>query len=295
MESIEDFYKRLSYPMPKELDNGIGHFNVFTRTPNCINVPYSRKNYFKITLLKGPNIIHYADKTLETKEYALMFSDPLVPYSWESLNGKKEGYFCIFTESFFYEYKNIREYPVFDPTQNKLFLLDSKANEEVENIFQKMLQEIQSDYTYKYDLLRNFAQELIHMALKMSPAPLAKDMQPNKKNKISTLFNELLNRQFPINLPYERLELKSPSDYARLLDIHTNHLNKTLKELTGNTTTQLISQRILEEAKILLKHSNWSVSDISYSLGYEESAHFINFFKKNIHQTPQTYRSSQNV
>ncbi|MCG3673846.1 helix-turn-helix domain-containing protein [Aliarcobacter butzleri] len=293
MENIEDFYKRISYPLPTDLNNSIGHFNVFKRTC-CVDIPYSRKNYFKITLLKGPNKIHYADKTLESEKYALMFSNPLVPYSWEALDGKKEGYFCIFTEEFFHQYGIIKNYPLFDIDHNKLFLLDDESLIEVEKIFEKMLEENSSEYDFKDDILRNLTLTLIHLAMKMQPAKKIEN-NPDKKTKIYSLFNELLNRQFPINLPYERLELKAPSDYAKSLNIHTNHLNRTLKEITSKTTSELIASRVLEEAKILLKHSTWNVNEISYSLGYEDSAHFINFFKKRISQTPNIYRTFQNV
>lgn len=294
METLEAFYKRITHPLPQNLENGIGHFNVFTRQ-NCADIPYSRKNYFKITLLKGKHKIHYADKTLESDHFALMFSDPLVPYSWESLDGTKCGYFCIFTEAFFYQHTPLRNYPIYKPDHPKVFLLDEMIEKEVELLFEKMLKEMSSDYAFKDDLLRNWTMELIHIALKMQPASHISDTQSDKKRKIDTLFNELLERQFPITSPYERLELKNPSDFARLLNIHPNHLNRTLKEVSEKTTTERIAQRVLEEAKILLKHSSWSISDIAYALGYEESAHFIHFFKKKLNQTPQNYRTLQNV
>lgn len=294
METLEAFYKRITHPLPQNLENGIGHFNVFTRQ-NCADIPYSRKNYFKITLLKGKHKIHYADKTVESDHFALMFSDPLVPYSWESLDGTKCGYFCIFTEAFFYQHNPLRNYPIYKPDHPKVFLLDETIEKEVELLFEKMLKEMSSDYAFRDDLLRNWTMELIHIALKMQPASRIADMPSDKKRKIDTLFNELLERQFPITSPYERLELKNPSDFARLLNIHPNHLNRTLKEVSEKTTTERIAQRVLEEAKILLKHSSWSISDIAYALGYEESAHFIHFFKKKLNQTPQNYRILQNV
>lgn len=294
METLEAFYKRITHPLPQNLENGIGHFNVFTRQ-NCADIPYSRKNYFKITLLKGKHKIHYADKTVESNDFALMFSDPLVPYSWESLDGTKCGYFCIFTEAFFYQHTPLRNYPIYKPDHPKVFLLDETIAKEVELLFEKMLKEMSSDYAFRDDLLRNWTMELIHIALKMQPASRIADIPSDKKRKIDTLFNELLERQFPITSPYERLELKNPSDFARLLNIHPNHLNRTLKEVSEKTTTERIAQRVLEEAKILLKHSSWSISDIAYALGYEESAHFIHFFKKKLNQTPQNYRILQNV
>ncbi|RYY52442.1 MAG: AraC family transcriptional regulator, partial [Chitinophagaceae bacterium] len=72
--------------------------------------------------------------------------------------------------------------------------------------------------------------------------------------------------------------------------IHVNHLNKVLKENVGKTTTDLISSRVTQEAKILLKQTDWNVSEIAYSLGFEEVAHFSNFFRKQTSLSPVAFR-----
>ena len=59
----------------------------------------------------------------------------------------------------------------------------------------------------------------------------------------------------------------------------------------GKTTTELIGSRIVQEAKILLKQTDWNISEIAYSLGFEEVAHFSNFFKKQTAVPPLTFRS----
>ncbi|WP_420864664.1 helix-turn-helix domain-containing protein [Halarcobacter anaerophilus] len=68
--------------------------------------------------------------------------------------------------------------------------------------------------------------------------------------------------------------------------MHTNHLNKVLKKNTNKTTSELIAQRVLQEAKVLLKHTTYNISDISFCLGFEEPSYFINFFKKEKIQLP---------
>jgi AraC-like DNA-binding protein len=69
-----------------------------------------------------------------------------------------------------------------------------------------------------------------------------------------------------------------------------NHLNKVLKENTGKTTTEIISGRITQEAKILLKQTDWSISEIAYCLDFEQVAHFSTFFKKQTSMTPLAFR-----
>jgi AraC-like DNA-binding protein len=75
--------------------------------------------------------------------------------------------------------------------------------------------------------------------------------------------------------------------FAEQLSVHVNHLNRAIRETTGKTTTAHISERIANEAIALLRHTNWNISEISYSLGFEEPAHFNNFFKKQTSQTPR--------
>jgi AraC-like DNA-binding protein len=100
----------------------------------------------------------------------------------------------------------------------------------------------------------------------------------------------LLERQFPIDDTHQQVDLRSASDYARQLNVHVNHLNRAVKEASGKTTSQLIAERILREAKILLKHSAWNVSEIAFALGFTEATHFNNFFKKHTTLSPLKFR-----
>ena len=107
---------------------------------------------------------------------------------------------------------------------------------------------------------------------------------------MSSLFVELLERQFSIETPQQKLQLRTAKDYADRLAVHVNHLNKILKENTGRTTTELIGRRVTEEAKLLLKQTNWNISEISDSLGFAEVAHFSNFFKRQTSFSPGAFR-----
>ena len=152
-----------------------------------------------------------------------------------------------------------------------------------------MHREIASDYAYKYDLLRNYVLELIHYGQKLQPATALYSVH-NAASRVSSLFLELLERQFPIESPQQRLNLRTAKDYAERLAVHVNHLNKVLKENTGKTTTEIIGSRVTQEAKILLKQTDWNVSEIAYSLGFEEVAHFSNFFRKQMDVSPAQFR-----
>ncbi len=110
---------------------------------------------------------------------------------------------------------------------------------------------------------------------------------------MTTLFLELLERQFPIDEVHQKIQLKTAKAFALQLNVHINHLNKALKEITQQSTTQIIAERILQEAKILLKHSTWNVAEIAFALGFTEVTHFNNFFKKYVQLSPLKYRNNK--
>lgn len=294
LESIEDFYRKKLLFMPENLKKEIGHFNVFVLDDfmgcSAKPIPYSRRDYFKISLIIGKNKVHYADKIVEIEKQVLFFANPQVPYNWEQLEEQQTGFFCVFTEAFFHQFGNLKEYPVFKPNGSPVFAIDDDQVEKIKSIFKQMIIEINSDYTYKYDVLRNLVFDLIHSAMKLQPANISVTQHSNASSRISSLFLELLERQFPIEDARQRFGLRSAADFADQLTIHVNHLNRALKETTQKTTSEIIAERILQEAKILLKHTDWNISEIAYSLGFEEPTHFNNFFKKNIQLTPTQFR-----
>ncbi|ULQ53202.1 helix-turn-helix domain-containing protein [Flavihumibacter fluvii] len=295
VETIEEFYRKKFDWIPDNLRKEIGHFNVFKLDPfvgdKAQPVPYKRRDYFKIMLVIGNSEVHFADQVVEVKNQALTFSNPEIPYKWEHLDKIRSGVFCIFNPHFFHKYGNLQEYSVFQPGGTHIFELTDEQVDQVNTMYQRMFQEINSDYIHKYDVLRTLVFELIHFAMKMQPSAKF-DKQPiNASKRISTLFLELLERQFPIDDNHQSVKLRSAADFANQLNIHVNHLNRAVKDTTGKTTTQIIAERILQEAKILLKHSAWSVSEIAYALGFTEVTHFNNFFKKHAQLSPLKFRS----
>ncbi|MFV8358958.1 helix-turn-helix domain-containing protein [Flavobacterium sp. LS1P3] len=306
LKSIDEFYQEISGDsvtdsstlLPKGIQKEIGHFNVFSikelyeRLKDKSFMPYDRRAYYKISLIRGKNRAEYADKIIDIEKNALLFATPKIPYHYVPLDTQQSGNFCVFTSEFLTKDKSgivLDELPIFKSDGYPIFELSDEDAIEIDLIFKKIHKEINSDYVYKYDLIRNYVAELIHFGQKLQPIT-ALYSKHNSAARVSSLFVELLERQFPIESPRQRLELKSAKDFATRLSVHVNHLNKVLKANTGKTTTELISDRLIHEAKILLKETDWNISEIAYSLGFEELAHFSNFFKKQTTLTPMSFR-----
>jgi AraC family transcriptional regulator, transcriptional activator of pobA len=294
VETIEYFYKRKHKWMPDNVRKEIGHFNLFNIEPfnggKPKPVPYVRRDYFKITLAIGDGEIHFADKVINVQKQALIFSNPFIPYKWEH-HEQMTGFFCIFNQNFFHQFGNLNQYSVFQPNGTHVFELTNEQVIKVSSVYDLMFEEINSEYIHKYDVIRNHIFELIHIALKMNPSTNFDKHPINASQRISTLFLELLERQFPIDDNHYKINFRSASDFAEQLNVHVNHLNRAVKEITQKTTSQIIAERVLQESTILLKQSNWNVSEIADALGFTEVTHFNNFFKKHVQVSPLKFRN----
>lgn len=293
-ETLEEFYKRKFDWVPEHIRKDIGHFNLFrfsfTPESKLESIPYRRRDFYKVMLVKGNSSVYYADQVLQVGKAALAFSNPLIPYKWEHLENSEIVY-CIFNQHFFSQFGNISQYEIFQPAGHHVFELTNEQVSQVAAVFDKMETELHTDYKYKFDVLRNLVLELIHFGLKLEPNVLLEKQAPNASQRISAMFLELLERQFPIEDNHPKVSLRAASDFACHLNVHVNHLNRAVKEITQKTTTQIIADRILQESKILLKHSTWNVSEIAFALGFTEVTHFNNFFKKHVGTSPLKFRN----
>ncbi len=296
METIQEFYERVpqANPLGLPLHNaGAGHFNVYNRNACFQKSPYSRRDFYKVSLIIGTGKLHYADKWIAIDRPALLFSNPAIPYSWEAISEQQEGWFCLFTDAFIHSTDRkdgLQHSPLFRIGGNPVFFINPQQQKELSLLFEKMIAEMNSDYIHKYDVLRNYLHLVIHEAMKMQPAE-SFEKHPNASTRIASLFFELLERQFPIDAPETALKLKTANDYAKHLSVHVNHLNRSVKEITGKTTTEHISERVVKEARALLRHTDWNIADIAYSLGFDYPSYFNIFFKKQTNLTPGEARS----
>ncbi|MES2774399.1 MAG: AraC family transcriptional regulator [Bacteroidota bacterium] len=253
---------------------------------------YSRKDFYKINITTGKFKFHYADRTFETEKAFLFFGNPRVPYSCELISPDFDGFTCVFSEAFLRlgeRSESLQQSPLFKIGGTPLFELNEEQKGFIDSVFKRMIAEQEKDYAFKDELIRNYLNLIIHEAIKMQPLENY-SREKNAVERITAVFLELLERQFPIESNTHPLELKSAQDFAKKLFVHVNYLNSAVKEVTGKPTTSHIADRIITEAKALLMHTDWSIAEIAYSLGFEYPTYFNNFFKKKTGQIPKSIR-----
>ena len=259
---------------------------------------FYRRDQFKVILVvEGDIELHYATRSFAITKPALVFTNRLVPYSWEPVEGgrQQEGYICVLTEAFLHSAMrgvSLKESVLYKVDGNPVYFLDDTQLRYLSDTFARMHRESHSDYAHKYDLLRDQLSITIHEAARLQPASAHPAIATNAAERLTNLFLSLLDAQFPITAQLREPILKNAQEYADRLAVHANHLNRSMKDVTGKATTAHLAERFVSEAKVLLQHTDWSVGDIADSLGFEYATYFNSFFRKHTGSTPLAFRKA---
>ena len=262
--------------------------------PAFVDIPVSRgrRDFYKMGLVTGEMTIRYGDQIVELHDTVLFFVNPNVTRSVVRRSANTTGYACIFTETFMTGRELaevLKNSPLFQVGDTPVIQLNKEQATFMTSIFKKMLAVHNGDYPYKGELIRNCIALVLHEALRIQPSQNVPTFK-NAATRISHLFMDLLERQFPIERSAEPLRLRTAQDFAAGLAVHINYLNRSVKEVTGKPTSVHIAGRITAEAKALLQHTEWSVAEIAYALGFEYPTYFNNYFKRVTGTTPKSLR-----
>ncbi|EDM37848.1 transcriptional regulator, AraC family protein [Pedobacter sp. BAL39] len=178
----------------------------------------------------------------------------------------------------------------FDYEITEALILSDDEQRSIESIFEQ----IEREYHLPID---NFSQDVIiaHLDVLLSYCNRYYNRQFNtRKINHSQMLNRieyLLNSWFEVN---NARGLPTAAYLARELNLSSKYLSDCLKQLTGQTTQQIIHNKLIEQAKVILTTTELSISEIAYQLGFEYSQSFSNLFKKKTAQTPVEYRATFN-
>ncbi|WP_326982552.1 helix-turn-helix transcriptional regulator [Chryseobacterium sp. MYb264] len=146
--------------------------------------------------------------------------------------------------------------------------------------FQAIKKELNAENIF-WELIKKRS-ELIGLLVSKSVEFAFKDFEVYQSNPIISKFLNLIDEQFKTQ--------RSVSFYAGQLNISANYLNIVCKKNLNASASSLIQNRILLEAKRLLKVSEMSVKDIVYDLGFYDHASFSKFFKMQTGMTPSKFK-----
>ncbi len=246
---------------------------------HIVSEPHKHDFYLIVLFTKGGGTHEIDFNTYEIKPGTVFLMRPGQMHHW-ILSKDIDGYVFFHSGNFYdkgFTLSSILDYPFFSSTHNPpKVILKKKAFEELEKLFKLIVEEYQCNELMKY--------EKIHSLISLVYVELSRHYLPATKIENETYLLKLRKLEHFIDVYYKTK--KYPHEYAGLMNISEKHLNRICKECLNKTTTELIAERIIVEAKRLLIHKQHSVSEIASLLGFEDNSYFARFFKKHCGETP---------
>ncbi|MGQ1786661.1 MULTISPECIES: AraC family transcriptional regulator [unclassified Saccharicrinis] len=139
-----------------------------------------------------------------------------------------------------------------------------------------------NDTPYKYEALGAVLKLFFIQVSSLCSVPKVESVHSNGVNNLFVNFKKLIEQHYK--------QWHKVSEYAKELSVSGDYLNKYVKSQTNKSAKEYIQEKIIVEAKRMLLFTEESNKTLAYHLGFEEPAHFSNFFKKLTSQTPGTFR-----
>lgn len=262
--------------------------DLYNKSKNLITDPHRPDFYHVIWITEGM-ATHYVDfKPIELKPGSLLFVPKYCINIFDNY-GEYNGKIILFTDRFFCK----------DPS-NLLFLQNTILYNDFFNISQIQVDESINSFSeifllmeeetkisndkFQDDILRNLLHNFLLLAEREKRKQGFRGIDSSPYNDYLISFRRLLEENFK--------SIKSVSAYASKLKITNKTLSNATIELSGKTPKQLIDGRILLESKRLLIHTNATIKEIGFELGFVEPTNFIKYFHKHERITPIDFRKN---
>ena len=171
-----------------------------------------------------------------------------------------------------FEFLNVGSHPLIDVTQS--------AESAMRNIFERLCSEFKADGTPNPTIVHSYLYTLLAELQQLSGTN--SQAHQSASFHITSQFRKLAYQNVKKNLKV--------SDFAKMMNISPNHLNKSVKDITSKSASELNDDIKLIEIKFLLYQSGLSISEISYEMGYLDASYFTRFFKKRTNISPTEFR-----
>lgn len=243
-------------------------------------------DFFQLFLIQGPARLMHDFRDYDVAGVTLFFLSPGQVHTIFPSASSMRGTVASFTQAFFDDQS---------PPPSLLFDMPFFFSAESAPWFQVRasqavrLTSLVNDLQREYEEDREGAQEVLRCLLRIICIEAKRLYALNHAVHESSRAS-LLVRQFHLAIEHHFREWQNLAPYARKLGITPNHLNDVIHEQTGYSAGDLIRQRRLLDAKRLLLHSDLSISEIGYQIGFQDPSYFSRFFRRGAGHTPAEFR-----
>ncbi len=250
-----------------------------------------RNNYYSlIWVTEGSGKVKADFTEYEFNKNSLFAFSPYQPFMFTA--EKIKGIAIHFHPDFFCIHKHQTEVACNGVLFNNIYqppftLIDESSKVTLLMLIEQMKSESKKAALAQYEILVSYLKIFL-----ITSSRLKTEQQPEALELVSDLKEPFILRNLKEAIEKDFKKKHSASDYAEVLNISAKALAKITKSHFNRTTTELISERIIIEAKRELYLTRKSVKEIAYELGYDDEHYFSRFFKNNTDISPQIYRET---
>jgi AraC family transcriptional activator of pobA len=280
---IQDF----DLPQQKATDFYLSTFEEHLSRHTFIQKPHKHDFYIVLLISNGSGTHTIDFVTYEVKPGAVFFLRPGQVHAWQ-LSGNCSGYILFFSTDFYllgFPQKKLLHYPFFNPLLQPVIYLAEEAANSIFSLFHELAEEHQNRKWRHTDVLRNLTDNLLIFCTRYYQQQHQAVLPTTGHYHILQQLEELIELHFR--------EHKPVSFYAEKLHLTLRQLNDNCRQSLGKTTSELIQERVILEARRLLLHSGLTITQIGAELGYFDNSYFSRFYRKNTGESPEQFRTAQ--
>jgi AraC family transcriptional activator of pobA len=248
-----------------------------------------RAEFYQILWFEKGSPIHMVDfNSIKTEPNTLVFVNKNSVQQFDT-TFNYDGKVILFTDNFFCKEETDVKFLKSTILFNDLISVSGVSISNISSLFSIFIKLIETEFKnskdhYQSDILRNYLRNLLLLSEREKKSQNFIEIKKGTNLDHVMYFKDLLENQF--------LHDKLVNSYANQMYITKKRLNTATTSILGLSPKQIIDARIMLEAKRLLVHTNQSVKEISFHLGFDESTNFIKFFRKHHNTTPLEFRES---
>lgn len=247
-------------------------------------IPHRKNYYFWVFVKQGSNRYWIDMKPYTLQPNSFCFTVPHQVHLKEEIR-PFTGFIIGFTDEFLALEENslLRQLPIIqNPDNGHQLLLQDEDVLFVEDMLGKIYEENQTHNGWRHGMLMAYMRVLTIYLSRLYALQFS---------NTETVPEKVLLKRYLNKIEENYIEQHEVSAYADMLSITAGHLSEVVKEQSGKPAIAHIHERLIVEAKRLLFHTDHSIKEIAFRLGFEDASYFNRFFKRITGDTPAVYRT----
>lgn len=262
-----------------KIDCGINYYGADFLVPH-------RKDYYFFVFVRQGNSRHWIDmKPYTLKPDTFYFTVPQQVHLKEEAQ-PLTGTSLSFSKEFLAMEENglLKQLPIIqNPHNGHELRLNSQDIAFIEDIINKIDTEYHAKNNWQQSMLMAYTRVLLIYVSRL---------YTEQFNNTEAIPDRVLLQKYLSRIEESYKELHEVTAYADILNISAGHLSELVKEQSGKPAIAHIHERLILEAKRLLFHTDHSIKEIAFQLGFEDASYFNRFFKRLARHTPLEYRNA---